>query len=738
MNFELTDDQVMIQETFARYLDQESSTARVRAAMPGGGFDRALWQGFADLGAFAMRVPADKGGLNLGLFEAAILMEECGRTLASGPVAEALVAARVLARLGAETTGSLLNEVLAGRSVLSIAFADLALSPVQIVAGGLCADFLIARRHDAILLVTVPQEARHAEPNLATTPIAELDLGGMPHQVLASGKAAEEVFGQAIEEWKLLMSAALSGLAREAIRHAAAYASERSQFGQPIGAFQGISHPLADRITEIEGGKYFLWKTLRDAADGASHAGAEISLAAWWHIGAAGRAVYQAVHTFGGYGLTHEYDIHLYNLRAKAWPLTLGDPAGLLEEAGRRLYAAEAAAIPDIGELSIEFGYGEEADAIAARLEAFFDRHLTSDIRTSPHVIENEHDPAIYRKLADANLLFPAWPKERGGRGATTLAIHAVRDVYGRLNWKNGPLSVSTMVARIIDNFGSEEIKRDILPRLLRGDAVCALGFSEPGAGSDVFGAQCRSIRDDGGGWRINGTKMFTSRANISDYALLLTRSDPTGRKHEGLTMFIVPLKTPGVEIQPIYTFMDERTNVTFYDNVQVSDAYRLGEPGRGVQVMAASLTLEHSGASYHHDQKRTLEAAEEICRTVPRNDGLLIASSYAQTRLARSFVHIEIARMLSLRAVWCGMNGKPDQALGAMVKLFSSESFRADSTDLLELTAPYSLLKRSGPREAVNLGYRHAHGTTVYGGTSEIHRSIIAERNLKLPRSRI
>lgn len=737
MNFEHTDAQVMIQETFARYLDRESSTARVRAAMPDGGFDRALWQGLAKLGAFAMRVPAARGGLDLGLFEATILMEECGRTLASGPVAEALVAARVLARLGADTTGPLLEDVLDGRSVLAIAFADLARSPVQIVAGGLCADFVIARHHDAIVLVAVPEEARRAEPNLAATPIAELELGVMPHQVLASGKAAVEVFDQAIEEWKLLMSAALSGLSREAIRHAAAYAAEREQFGQPIGAFQGISHPLADRITEIEGGKYFLWKTLRDAADGALHAGAEISLAAWWHIQIAGRSCYQAVHTFGGYGLTSEYDIHLYNLRAKAWPLTFGDPAGLLEEAGRRLYAAGAASIPDIGELLIEFGYDEEANAFAAELDAFFDRHLTPEIRTSPHVVENEHDPDIYRKLAEANLLFPAWPQERGGRGATALAIHAARDVYGRRDWKNGPVSVSTMVARIIDQFGSDEVKRDIFPRLLRGDAVCALGFSEPGAGSDVFAAQCRSTRD-GEGWRIDGTKMFTSRANISDYVLLLTRSDPTGRKHEGLTMFIVPLKVPGVEIQPIYTFMDERTNVTFYDNVQVPDAYRLGEAGRGVQVMAASLTLEHSGASYHHDQKRTLEAAEEICRTTFRNDGLLIASPSAQTRLARSFAHIEITRMLALRALWCGMNKKPDQALGAMVKLFSSESFRIDSADLLELTAPHSLLKGSGARELVNLGYRLAHGTTVYGGTSEIHRSVIAERNLKLPRSRM
>jgi alkylation response protein AidB-like acyl-CoA dehydrogenase len=131
------------------------------------------------------------------------------------------------------------------------------------------------------------------------------------------------------------------------------------------------------------------------------------------------------------------------------------------------------------------------------------------------------------------------------------------------------------------------------------------------------------------------------------------------------------------------------------------------------------------------------LEAAEHICQEASQDGWRLIEMPAAQARLARTFAHVEITRMIACRALWCAATQAPDQAIGAMVKLFSAESFRADSADLLDLTAPRSLFKRSGPANTVNLAYRHAHGTTVYGGTSEVHRSMIAERNLGLPRSR-
>ena len=735
MNFELSEEQELMRETFGRFLSGESTMERVRAALPSG-FDQALWKGLAELGAFALRVPQRAGGLGLGVLDAAVLMEEVGRTLASGPIAETVIAAAVLAKLDAsgEHRG-LLEKVMAGQTVISLAFHDVAVEPQQWVAGGAIAAAVIARDGANIVLIALPPHEGHGEPNLASTPIAQLRLVGAARSVLSAGVAGRRVFAQALEEWKLLMAAALAGLAREALELASTYARERFAFGQPIGTYQGISHPLADLLCDVDGGKYLTWKTLRDIVDGDPRAAAEISLTAWWNACVASRAVAQALHTFGGYGLTTEYDIHLYNLRAKAWPLILGDPARLLEEAGRRLYAGETTVLPDVGEISIDFDLGEQAQALASELDTFFKENLTPELQAKSHYSFDGHDAGLHRKLAQAGLLFPGWPKEWGGRAAPPYALNAASHVWEAHGWTSHVMGVSNMVGTIIRRFGREQLQREVLTKIAAGEAICSLGYSEPGSGSDVFAAATRATRD-GDGWRIDGQKMFTSGANIADYVLLLARTDPTVPKHKGLTMFIVPLKSPDIEIQPVFTFQDERTNITYYDGVKVPDSYRLGEVNGGVKVMAGALELEHGGG-FGKTQQHMVRQAEQLCRELQFRGRPLIEDTAAQVRLARATAHFLVSEVIAWRALWAGVEKKPNAGFGPMAKLFSSEKFLADASDLLDLTAPESLSKRTGPAGFLNQCYRHSQGTTIYGGTSEIHRSMIAERALNLPRTR-
>jgi alkylation response protein AidB-like acyl-CoA dehydrogenase len=737
MNFDLTDEQEMVRDTFARFLDENSSSARVRAALPSG-FDPRLWQGLAELGAFALRVPEEAGGLGLGLFDAAVVMEEAGRTLASGPLAEALVAARLLAQLGGQD--DLLGRVIAGETIATIAMRDVSAFPRQWVAGGLVAEAVVARKGNDVVLVSVPAEARIAEENLASTPIAEIDLAALPATVLGSGDAALARFAAGIEEWKLLIGAALSGLSREALKMAAAYAGERKAFGVLIGTFQAISHPMADLICEIDGGKLMVWKAIRSIADGEPEAGAQVSLAGWWTAETAARTVTQSLHTFGGIGLTLEHDIHLYNLRAKAWPLVLGDPQQLLAEAGRRLYGGERASLPEVGDLPIEFDLGEEARRVQQEIHEFFAKNVTDEERAKFHFSWEGHNPRIHKKLVEADLAYLQLPKDVGGRGLNAYAVTAARDAFEEEGWNNPVAGVSQMVSLIMHRFGSEELKQDVLAKVMAGDAICSLGYSEPGSGSDVFAAQCRAI-PDGNGWRIEGTKMWTSGANLTDYVLMLTRTNPDAPKHKGLTMFIVPLKAEGVTVQGVHTFMDERTNITFYDGVKIPDSWRLGEVDGGARTMAASLELEHGGG-FAKVQKVMVEEAVELCReinapNVGGGGGKLIDQPNAQARLARSYANYLVSELLQYRANWAQVENKPNHAYGPMTKMFSSEKFTTDSRDLLDLTAPYSLSKRKGPAGSINLEYRHAHGTTIYGGSSEVHRSMIAERGLGLPRTR-
>ena len=736
MNFELSSDQRMMSETFARFLSEQSSTARVRAAAKQGGFDPALWQGLAELGAFSLRIPEAQGGLGLGVMDAVVLMEEAGRTLASGPLAEALVAARVLAVLAADSQGALLDEVISGQSVVTLAFHDVARQPLQWVAGGAVAKAVIARDGDHVVLYSLPEGVDRSEENLASTPIAEIDFARAGRVVLSSTAAGRTLFAQALEEWKLLMAAALSGLSREAVRLAAAYACEREAFGQPIGAYQAISHPLADLIVDVDGGKYLTWKAIHDIARGMPEAGPQISMAIWWNADTAGRAVTQALHTFGGYGLATEYDIHLYNLRAKAWPLVHGDPANFLAEAGRRLYANETVELPDVGEVAIDFDLGDAARALATELDAFFNEVLTPELRAKAHYSFDGFDRGVHKKLAEKRFLFPAWPKEYGGREAEPYVMNAFRQVWEKHGWTTHPVSTTDLVGTMIRKAGNDVLKAEVLPKIVSGDAICSLGYSEPGCGSDVFAAKTKATQLPDGSWRIDGAKMWTSGANIAQYVLMLTRTNPDVPKHKGLTMFVVPLNTPGIEIHAVHTFQDERTNATFYDNVIVPDSFRLGPVDGGVKVMAAALELEHGGG-FNKSQRAMTIAAEELCREVMKDGRPLIDDVDTQKRLARCWTHFYISEVLANRSLWVGVNKLPSLAYGPMIKMFSSEKFQSDSRDLLHLTAPHSLSKRKGPAGELNLAYRHAHGTTIYGGTSEVHRSMIAERALGLPRTR-
>jgi len=730
VNFDITEEQEMVRDTFARFLDDNSSTVRVRRAAEAGGFDAELWRGLGELGAFAMRVPEDAGGMGMGVFDAALVMEEAGRTLVSGPLAEALVSARLLGQLGGDAGAEMLGQALAGEALVTLAMHDIAARPVQWVAGGAAAQAVIARKGDAIVLVPVPDAARAGEATLASTALAEIDLGALDATVLGNGADALATFAAGIEEWKLYMAVALAGLGREALRLGAAYACERKAFGQLIGTFQGISHPLADLLCDVDGSKFLAWKAIHDLSEGSDEAATCISLALWHAADSAVRAASRSVQTFGGMGLSTESDIHLFVLRAKEWPLTLGDPQLLLEEAGRRRYGGEAASLPEVGAVPIDFDLGEEARALVSEIRQFFEENVTDEEREKFHYSWEGYNPRIHKLLGEKHLLFPGLPEHLSGRKIPAYARIAAMGEFERQGYNTPGAGVAGMVAMMIDKYGSDELKHEVLPRITSGEVLCSLGYSEPGSGSDVFAAQTKAT-PEGNGWRIDGTKMWTSGANLSTYVLMLCRTNPDVPKHKGLTMFIVPLKNEGVTVQAVHTFMDERTNVTFYDGVRIPDSWRLGEVDGGVKTMSAALELEHGGG-FSKVILSMLEAAEELSKELG-----ILGETRTQTRLARTLAHLWVSDMLAYRSQWASVEKKPNFAFGPMAKMYSSEKFLSDSRDLIDLGAPHSLSKRKGPAGMLNQCFRHAHGTTIYGGTSEVHRSMVAEKGLGLPRTR-
>jgi 3-oxochol-4-en-24-oyl-CoA dehydrogenase len=535
----------------------------------------------------------------------------------------------------------------------------------------------------------------------------------------------------------LLTSAALSAIAREAVALAAAYARERHAFGKPIGSYQAISHPLANLVTEAEGAQLLTWRAVANIAEGAPTAAAGVSMAYWWAAYVSGRAVAQSLHTFGGFGLSLECDIQLYHRRAKSLALLLGDPASELIRVGKRFWCNEApVALPTTVPIGVEFNYGEKARELAAETRAFFERTLTPELRQRAHHSFDGHDWGVHRSAGKQGLLFPSWPTEFGGRAADAYEATAASHVWDEFDWTITAVAVSNIVAWIIMWFGAPEVQRRVLPLIASGEAICSLGYTEPESGSDVFAAKTRAVQD-GDHWIINGQKIFTSGADLAQYVLLLTRTDLEAPKHKGLTLFLVPLDSPGIDIQALYTYPDERTNITFYSDIRVSDAYRMGKVNGGLEVMTSALKLEQGGQGFIVPHRRVLERAISWARKTTRNGVSVLEDPLILSRLSRVAVHSEVSDVIFRHSLWARVNDIPDRAYGPMSKLFSTEAFLQDSTDLLDLTAPESLLKGQEGLGLIERSHRHAAATTIYAGTSEVQRSLIAEKALGLPRTR-
>ena len=737
MNLEFTADQRALRDTFERFFAVESSIDRVRAAEAGDGFDRQLWKALGGMGALGMRGSPELGG-GVALLDTLLIVHEAGRRLASVPLVEGVVAGRILAKCS-EQGAAWFERLALGDAVVTLALDNIADVERQIVHGGNVADAVIGRHGDRILLIEQSTDERSPRlQNLGQIPLARPCLqqkaGGA--LVLAEGADAIGIFEAAVEEWKLLQSALLVGMAREGIEMAATYAGEREAFGKPIGAYQGISHVLADAKTRIEGAWLLLCWTVEQVGRGEPEAAAMIDMGRWWAETSASWALQRSLHTFGGYGLSLEYPIQLVYRRAKAISAAAGDPQRVLISIADRLWGdKQPAMLPEVGDVGITFDYGEVARTYAAKLRGRFEQLLTPEKRAKAHYAYEGHDWDVVHALGKEQKLYPAWPKKYGGGGADNYVQAAARMVWDEFRWSKMAPGTTDFVGHMIMWFGGEALKGEVLPVLARGETFCSLGYTEPSGGSDVFAARTTAVRD-GNDWVINGQKIFTSGAELAGYIFLLARTDAKAPKHKGLTMFLVPTNSAGFEYHPIHTLMNERTNTTFYTNVRVADHYRIGDVNGGVQVLAAALTLEQGGGGVIVPFRQMIELAVQWAQTHTTRNGRAIDDPLVASRLARAVVHQKVADVLYRQALWAVSTGRKDQAYGPMSKLLATEYYLADATDLMDMTAPDSIIDEEGISQ-IDKDHRRGLGFTVYGGTSEVLRSQIAEKTLGMARTR-
>ncbi|BBX03714.1 acyl-CoA dehydrogenase [Mycolicibacterium moriokaense] len=386
----------------------------------------------------------------------------------------------------------------------------------------------------------------------------------------------------------------------------------------------------------------------------------------------------------------------------------------------------------------MHFRLDPATEAFRAGLRAHLAETITPEFEERIYRSGVAHDDDFAKGLVDKGYFAPGWPAEFGGQDRNAWDDQVVREEMMLVDAPVYLSETTRMVASIIREVGTPQMKDRILAGALKGDITIALGFTEPECGSDVAAARTRAVRD-GDDWIINGSKMFTTNGHIADYVFLLARTNSDKPKHQGLTMFLVPLDSDGVEAQPVWTLSGERTNITFYSDVRIGDEWRIGDVDAGWQVLGLSLQDEHASGWGPH-LVRLLAHAEQWARATTADDGYAqLSKTDVRRRIARVAMEVEVSELLLRRCVWMAEQGQVPVAEGPMSKVFSTESLVRASQDIVELVGPDAMRSYFEPTAPEQGRFEHllrfSLGTTIYAGTSEVQRTIIAQRGLGLPR---
>jgi hypothetical protein len=344
----------------------------------------------------------------------------------------------------------------------------------------------------------------------------------------------------------------------------------------------------------------------------------------------------------------------------------------------------------------------------------------------------------LMRKLGAKGWLTPTWPKEYGGLNASPMYRYIIEnelDYFGGL--PGGRLVGASMAGPTILLYGTEQQKKEYLPKIARGEIEFVLGYTEPDAGSDLAALQMRAV-EDGDYYIINGQKTFNTRAHYAQYHWLAARTDPKAPKHKGISLFIVDLKTPGITVHPIWTVGGTRTNQVYYDDVKVPRENLVGEKNRGFYHIATALDFERIFAV--GGLKRSLEELVDYVQREERQGTPLGKRPFVRQNLAELAIQIEVAQVLAYRVIWLLSQEIVPNYEAAMLKAFATELRQRIDKVALQIMGLFGQLQSGSLWAPLEGKFEHYYRddllATIVGGTSEIMRNIIATRGLKLPRS--
>jgi len=388
----------------------------------------------------------------------------------------------------------------------------------------------------------------------------------------------------------------------------------------------------------------------------------------------------------------------------------------------------------------MDFGYSTEQEAFRQEIREFLRENVTPEVRAELRSTQGEGIGPLTRALILAigarGWIGMSWPREYGGRAADRVEQYIFEEEFVRAKV---PLNIGNFIeqAPAIMAAGSEEQKRYFLPRLVRGEITFALGYTEPNAGTDLASLQTRA-EEQGDEFVIDGQKVFTSGAEVATHIYLMARTDPKAPKHDGISLFLVPIDTPGITIRPLWTLPGGRTNEVFFDGVRVPKTALLGPKNGGWFVGAAALNLGRAGAWRYYSYVSLFEDLLEYVR----DDSLgreLASDPAAQDRLAELYCEAQVCRLFTLRSLSMVRRGIQPRYEISSEKVWGPE-FLVRSTEVASqiLGAYHQLWEGSelAPRHgAFPKRYVGAMVSTFGHGSTQVMRNSIALRGLGLPR---
>ncbi|MFE5299529.1 acyl-CoA dehydrogenase [Streptomyces sp. NPDC056632] len=683
----------------------------------------AYWDGAARQGLLGIHLPEERGGGGGDLVDLAVVLEEAGRALLPGPYLPSVLAGELLHRAGRAEEAAV---VAAGERIAAVALGAGTLTAVRTdggyaldgatppILGGAGADLLVlaAATADGTVWLVVDADTLAVRPHDSadpTRPTAEVTADGV---LVPAGRQLTGLDSALVRDLAaVLLAADACGTAARAVDAAAEHARTRVQFGKPIGRFQGVKHLCADMLVRLEQARALAWDAARAARE--EDPGVRTltaSLAAATALDTAYGCAKDCIQILGGIGFTWEHDAHLHLRRALVARQLLGGGDT------HRGTAVRHAAAGTRRELRLEL------PAEAERFRTDAREALAPAVGLDPR--------AARRALAGTGYAAPHLP-EPYGLGAGPVQQLAVQREMEALGITLSPLSIATWVIPSLLAYGTPEQRERHLGPTLRGEQQWCQLFSEPEAGSDLASLRTRAERTDdggtGGGWRINGQKVWTSAAQGADYGILLARTDPGAPKHRGLTYFVVDMRnTPGIDIRPLKEITGESlfNEVWFDDAVLPADAV-VGEVDDGWRVARNTLGNER------------VHMADQVAFDTGL-EALIAASATADTsvrvRIGALVAEAHALACIGLRTTLLQVSGI-EPGPGASVRKLVQTLHQQKVAELgLELLGPAGAVAEGPGRRAVH-GLLMSRCLTIAGGTTQVQLNVVAERLLGLPR---